>query len=348
MPDYFLTPPKLDPLGLDLAEAHEAGTYCPTEIEGTTPRGREVYIRYRWGTLTISIAEEPGAEAVSRIEILCERLGPQHHGTISLEQVCRIAGITVNGEVPVPARPDTFSDYAFLEDLSGETTFYERDLVATEKTALAVVNELLTWSDARLVEARVSEMGDLSTGSIGSVLRDRAEDVESSWAWIVLGPAPTPRQLAGVSDFSSLGQMLPECMIIEIHCGWLRPYSNPLRPIIPPRPDQAQQMSIQREDAPACRFGRFTLLARFLAGDARSRAKIGELDALLETAFPHFRMEYVDIVTGEWAWDSSVDEAVDCEIIAFLEGGPNRYRSLYNSGTRDAPRWTGSRPKRVM
>ena len=336
MANYFLTPPRLDSLGLDLAEAWEAGTYCPTEIEGTTHDGREVYIRYRSGTLSIHIADEPGGEALKGTEVLCERLGPRYHGTISLEQVCRIAGITVNGAVPEPAQPDTFGDYLSLEDLSGGTTFYERNLQATGTTAFALIDELLSWPDVCLIEP----------GETGAVRRQRAAEIECSTCWLLLGPRPTPWQLTRVTGPASIRQMLPDHLAIELNCGWTWSNAKTLRPCVPPLPDQPQPLRIERAEAPACAYNRFALLTRIPRDDQQARERIDAIHALLEGYFPQVRMEYVDIVTTEPVWEADHDDAVDREIIAYLQGGPNRYCSLYNAGTKETPRWTGSRPVR--
>ena len=336
MARYFLTPPRLDPLGLDLAEASEAGTYCPTEIEGTTHDGREVYIRYRSGTLTIHLADAPDEAALDGAEFLCERLGPQHHGTISLEQVCRIAGISVNGAIPEPASPDTFDDFPFLEDLSGETTFYERHFQATRLTACAVVNELLSWPDAHLIEA---EGKDADT-----VRRECAEEIRDSASWLVFGPVPGHGHLERVTGLHSIRQLQPEAQVIELYCGWTWANEKTLRPLIPPVADQPHPPMVERAEAPACAYSRFSLLARVPRGDQQARERIDALHALLERYFPHVRMEYADIVTGEVVREAGQDDAIDREIIAFLKDGPNRYRSVYNAGTKEAPRWTGSRP----
>ena len=44
---------------------------CPSQWEGTLDDGRNFYIRYRWGYLSLRFSEEPGGDAVG---------GPEAYG----------------------------------------------------------------------------------------------------------------------------------------------------------------------------------------------------------------------------------------------------------------------------
>lgn len=54
---------------------------CPTQWEGTTEDGEAIYIRYRWGQLTIDVSSET---------IYSKQIGDGFDGLISLENVMKI------------------------------------------------------------------------------------------------------------------------------------------------------------------------------------------------------------------------------------------------------------------
>ncbi len=60
-------------------------TACPTQYEGRTPFGNYVYIRYRWGTLTLGTGKTID-EAV-RNTILQKDLNSQLDGFISFKEL---------------------------------------------------------------------------------------------------------------------------------------------------------------------------------------------------------------------------------------------------------------------
>lgn len=50
---------------IPVATLRNLGTSSPTQWEGTTSDGRDVYIRYRCGMLTATVARRPGVDALS-------------------------------------------------------------------------------------------------------------------------------------------------------------------------------------------------------------------------------------------------------------------------------------------
>ena len=62
---------------------------CPLEISGKTENGQEVFVRYRWGHLTIHIAD--GTEDGWT---LAQQVGGENDGWISLDEIREItAGV---------------------------------------------------------------------------------------------------------------------------------------------------------------------------------------------------------------------------------------------------------------
>jgi hypothetical protein len=90
--------PSIKPLNLDLAKLRCVGS-CPTQGYGETHDGRQIYIRYRGGWLSVEL-QDPD-------ETLLEaHFGDRYDGTLLLGQICDLTGITINGEKPpIDERP---------------------------------------------------------------------------------------------------------------------------------------------------------------------------------------------------------------------------------------------------
>jgi len=66
---------------------------CPSQWEGVTENNEAVYIRYRWGRLTIELSKPDGTvfDAIRNGELIySERIGGELDGDISPEEVKRI------------------------------------------------------------------------------------------------------------------------------------------------------------------------------------------------------------------------------------------------------------------
>lgn len=62
----------------------DLATICPTQFEAKTEDGREVYIRYRWGNLTVEINE---------CRIFDRRVGDDLDGEIAWSAICEHVNI---------------------------------------------------------------------------------------------------------------------------------------------------------------------------------------------------------------------------------------------------------------
>lgn len=65
---------------------------CPAQWEGRTNDGRTVYVRYRWGYLSVRVSEQPTDnvdDAVRGEEIFGRQLGDEYDGEILYHQVQR-------------------------------------------------------------------------------------------------------------------------------------------------------------------------------------------------------------------------------------------------------------------
>jgi hypothetical protein len=132
----YYTRPRLEPLGLDLAEISGGGG-MPAQFEGRTVDGRYVYIRYRGGQLSVHLGAPNGSDSpLDTEELLSTSIGPPLDGYIDLEQVCELAGITLNG------KPFEHSPISGVRDWTGYTTYWVRPVQLTRKGERTFVQEL--------------------------------------------------------------------------------------------------------------------------------------------------------------------------------------------------------------
>ena len=114
----FFTPPNVSKVDLRVTSLRGGGA-CPSQFWGLTPDGREVYIRYRNGYLSIDVAEKQGQEAPFNGGVLKVQIGPALDGELSAEQLISLTGLKVDvldeGQVSAEAESE--------RDLSGAITF---------------------------------------------------------------------------------------------------------------------------------------------------------------------------------------------------------------------------------
>ena len=60
---------------------------CPSQWEFLTDGGREAYVRYRWGWLSVRVARNVGEPGVSGMEVLGSQLGDPLDGVIGWDSV---------------------------------------------------------------------------------------------------------------------------------------------------------------------------------------------------------------------------------------------------------------------
>jgi hypothetical protein len=75
---------------------------CPSQWEGLLEDGRPIYMRYRWGALTIHVGPTGGTirDALGRDPYFDQQVGDSLDGSIELTEVCRLTGLTapMNGK----------------------------------------------------------------------------------------------------------------------------------------------------------------------------------------------------------------------------------------------------------
>ena len=92
---------------LKVVQLSQTCTACPSQWEGRLSNGDYVYIRYRWGNLTIETGATPD-EAVGGNLYVDEQLGDDFDGYIELPAVARAsAGIFDFSSVRPPGSGET-------------------------------------------------------------------------------------------------------------------------------------------------------------------------------------------------------------------------------------------------
>ncbi len=131
----WITRPNLSPLNLDLKEFESDGAF---QFKGFTTQGREVYAKYRMGWLTIMLCNPD--------EVLLEaKIGPDYHGQMLAEQVCDLAGMTLNGTPVVISEAMVEEGRAreLIFDWSGRMTYLMEQVRLTSE-AEAELREAIT------------------------------------------------------------------------------------------------------------------------------------------------------------------------------------------------------------
>lgn len=65
---------------------------CPSQWEALTDDGRGVYVRYRWGYLSICVSNQPGEHGLEGREVYSVKMGDNLDGLIDWEVVAPIIG----------------------------------------------------------------------------------------------------------------------------------------------------------------------------------------------------------------------------------------------------------------
>ncbi|MEM7444207.1 MAG: hypothetical protein AAF414_12855 [Pseudomonadota bacterium] len=112
----FFTPPAVPKVDLHVTSLYGGGE-CPSQYDGHTTDGREVYVRYRGGRLTIHVVLSAGEEPASSEKILDVIVGPPLDGALSSQQLVSLTGIQVD-------EPQTTPEVEDESDLSGATKFW--------------------------------------------------------------------------------------------------------------------------------------------------------------------------------------------------------------------------------
>lgn len=334
----FRSTKNIEPLNLDLADLSGGGA-CPSQFHGTTHDGRAVYIRYRHGALSVEISYDVGGDPILAGELIFEEeVGDFLDGFMSLTQVCKCLGVTVNGKVPQEVDPDAASFDGF--DFSSATIFWKAYCAAvTEETSRHIVCEAMAaFPDALLVKLQQSP--DTESRSLAKTTPQKAK---ASSNWLIFG----------VQHIDEL-ELGPHCSLLptvgQLHvrifpCLWASPQSRYCDKYLDPARDElgreiwiagVSQMPADEQLAQSS----FYLEARFPSIEVNMRKTLEGLGEIFTGAFLQTDLHKIDLRTGETL--AILHEPVDPVLTRWCRAGSDRWLSVHQDIVRDT--WVGTRP----
>ncbi len=336
----FFTPPRLTSLDLDLASL-TGGGWAPAQYSGETPDGRDVFCRYRGGRLSVTVANEPGADVLRNGTCLLEeRIGPPLHGGLSLGQLCHYAGITIKGARPAMPRGAELRRQGY-EDLSGATTFYDFRVDSTLETArfslARVMREIAELSV-------VQRLFDDKHRTVGGVFCASSEAVTSTFAYLILGERPPEDRLARLSDDVDLQALSPNSTVCRFDFpGFeygLHPYSAVFTKRIAEQIGRKLRVAGQVDD---CLHLGLWVQSSFANDDVENHARVLELDRILAACFPLQDLLCFELQSARRRPELDLTAMIDPAIAKWVCGGEDRWLHVLDNGGPDAPDYLGYR-----
>lgn len=306
----FFTPPNVSKVDLRVTSLRGGGA-CPSQYWGQTPDGREVYIRYRNGYLSIDVAEKQGGEAPYNGGVLDVHIGPPLDGEISAQQLIALTGLKVDvlDEGQVSAKTES------ERDLSGATTFWSAIGISATKAGAEQFLSVLwrEFPDCQLFEISWSQP------------KERKKRP--------LSPDETPKDT--VLEVV-LGADCPEIFLRYARFKYDFPGFG--------RPDDNSRISheVRREvetvGSIGCevKYDSLSISSEFRTDDSVARTWLERLDDKLDSCFPE--VEYIphDLATGEITKGDALKAQDDPEITKWVQAASNRYRYIRRAA-RDLP-----------
>ncbi|MGV7218979.1 hypothetical protein [Bradyrhizobium sp. UFLA05-112] len=335
----YFTPPKVEPLSLDLARL-SGGGYAPAQFWGETQEGKEVYIRYRGGNFSVTLTNEPGVADGTRL--LDVGFGPPLHGGMSIEQVCNYFGITIDGVCPPLPAPEEMQREG-CRDLSGSTTFYDvwlESRLDTQRRLLAAA--LAAFPGSTLIQP----IWDDQFRTVGYRVCPTVESLTSDFLHMVLD---------GLTA-EALGRLTQEPLRLREIGGHLISFHTsgfhyPIRKH--PNGDAERPHGVlgrtiyEAGTVDDCLYGSFSAHSEFPTGDASRQGLLQKFDRLLNEFFPACQVDYFDLKTGHREQEDAFIMHFDSAIVNWLDAGADRWFSIVDMGDAGNPRFVGSRLARM-
>ena len=335
----YFTPPRAEPLDLDLARL-DGGGRSPAQFFGETRDGREVYVRYRGGQFSIHVANEPRRDALEGGTCLVDRrIGPPLDGGMSIEQVCNYFGITINGTCPPMSTPEQMLRNG-CRDLSGATTFYDVWLSSTFDTQKQFLAAALTGLPAATWIEPVLDGFTVK----GLRICPSVESLASDHSYIVLGGSLIAEAVASLSPEWLARRDLAGGTVIGLRtCGFqyrIRKYGNDDAGRVHAATGKVISVAGQVDD---CAYGSFSLHAQFHGGDTERCVHVEQVDRLLDEFFPAYAVAYFDLLSGEREPDDGFITHFDPNVVNWVDARPDRWLHVLNKNDGQNPRFVGAR-----
>lgn len=306
----FFTPPNVPKVDLHVTSLRGGGA-CPSQYWGQTPDGREVFIRYRYGFLSVDVAEEPGEEVLYNRGFLDIELGPPLDGELSARQLIALTGLKVDVLDEGQVSAETESE----RDLSGATTFWSAiGISATNAGAERFLSVLWRdFPDCRLFEISWSQTGDRKKRALLS------------------GEAPKETVLEVI-----LGTGCPKISFQYARFKYDVPGYGRLEDNS--RFSQEARREVETVGSIGCevKYDRLSISSEFRTDDTLARTWMERLDEKLDACFPEFEYIPYDLATGEITEGEALKTQDDPEITKWVQAASNRFRYIRRAA-RDLP-----------
>jgi hypothetical protein len=335
----FFTPPKLEPLNLDLASL-SGGGWAPSQFYGELHDGRTVYGRYRGAWLEVYISNTTGGDAYLEDNcVLTARIGPPFHGGLSLGQFCRYVGITIAGALPPMPSDSQIADDCLL-DLSGQTTFMDFFVTSTAGTAFRLYDEIVT----RIPDVIGAQQIDHAQGGY-SIRRSASE--ASSYRLVFFR---TPSQAAFRGDWPvKLVDIEDDKRRLSfglIQHGAFRPPFKPIGSAVSEalKADVGSPV-ILVESEKNFLVDHLHLRLWFPTDDARTRALTEQIHQIACSCYPLVQVDGFDLTSGARRPDLHHEWHLDPEVMKWIGGSSERWLTAYQEPGTAPPKYIGWRPR---
>lgn len=306
----FFTPPSVPQVDLRVTSLRGGGA-CPSQYWGQTPDGREVYIRYRNGYLSIDVAEKQGEKAPYNGGVLDVHIGPPLDGELSAQQLISLTGLTVDMLDEGQVSAETESE----RDLSGATTFWSTiGISATRAGAERFLTVLWReFPDCQLFEISWSQPGGRKKRPLSP-----SETPKDTVLEVVLG--------AGCPEIS-----LRYARFKYDFPGYGRPDDNS-------RYSEEAGREVETVGSIGCevKYDSMSISSEFRTDDTVARTWLERLDEKLDACFPEFEYIPHDLATGEITDGEVLKTQDDPEITKWVHNTSNRFRHIRRAA-RDLP-----------
>lgn len=330
----FFTPPKIEPLGLDV-EVLDGGGSCPAQFWGRTHDGEEVFCHYRGGHLEVKINSQT---------ILAARIGPPLHGVMTREQLCHCAGITISGQ-QLPLRSHDDLDREGASDFSGATSYFDvwvESTTSTQKRLLALLQGRL--ADCAIVQPRF----DSNFEVIEHIGCTTIDELEQDFFSIVLNSQLSSDTLTLWKGRTKLAEIDPNAFELRVCASGFRfpltKYADIFVSWVRDTWGKSVQVAGIGEDM---LHGSFSLHARFPTHDIGRRQLLYEISDIFDEVYPTFRITESDVVTEEKVREPDYIGHFDPAIVEWIEGDQDRWYSVFPREVGAEKRAIGQRLVRV-
>ena len=231
----YLGKPNIGPLNLDLATFWDHGGGL-AHFEGVLQDGRKIFVRYRFGWITVYIAQK-NEDIRVHPPVRRERIGQGYSGNLFLEQLCELLGLTVEG------KSFSVSEQEFArkcreapyQDFSGRTIYWEQFHLAVSYKGLSnyIASLSKIFGSVYVLEA---VRGSANVCSISSILETMANTFDKHFYIACNRGEDTYKAPTGTAfGHQEVKEKFDFCAYAIVRATGLPPYhdDHPIKAVLP-------------------------------------------------------------------------------------------------------------------